>query len=68
MAAIVARGTFIPLAYATWRWVENPFRNKKKYSSAWIFKASLVGTLLMAGIGTAGVVTDGFLFRYDEKG
>ena len=53
---IVALG----LGYLSWRYVEAPFRNRKRTSTRQVFVASLCGTSILAGVGLAGHWTDGF--------
>ena len=48
------------LAYFSWRFVEQPFRNRSAVSTAGIFSLALVGTVAFAALGTVGHVNDGF--------
>ncbi len=48
------------LAYFTWRYVEQPFRNRKASTRKQIFTWSLIGILIFVGIGAAGSLTKGF--------
>jgi len=51
-------------AYLSWRFIENPFRNKKAISSIKVAVFSVAGSLLFIGIGIAGQSTNGFINRY----
>ena len=55
------------LAWLTWKYVEAPFRNRKRFSRQWIFGASgAVGALAVAwGIG--GMVTLGHMDRFSPE-
>ena len=52
------------LAYFSWRFVEAPFRNKRRFTQRQIFLTGFAGSLLFIGIGAAFVITDGAAFRY----
>jgi peptidoglycan/LPS O-acetylase OafA/YrhL len=39
------------LAYFTWRFVEAPFRDRRRFSRRFIFTASVSGSLVLAGVG-----------------
>lgn len=49
-----------PIAYLSWQYVENPFRDKKRFSRKFIFIFSLVGSMFFIGAGILGVVNEGF--------
>lgn len=51
LAVLVA----FPLAWASWRWVETPFRSKAKVSRRAVFAFSAAGAVLLVG---AGLVID----------
>ena len=51
------------LAYASWRWIEQPFRDAR-FNRGQIFRWTLAGSLLFIGLGSVGVATDGFAQRY----
>ena len=55
------------LAYISWRYVESPFRNKKLISRNAIFTFTVVGSVVFAGIGLTGHLSNGFDGRF-EKG
>lgn len=48
------------LSYLSWRFVEKPFRNKRRYGRKKIFILSLAGSLAASGVGLAGIYFDGF--------
>ncbi|MEE9351389.1 MAG: acyltransferase [Thiotrichaceae bacterium] len=58
LLGLLSMVTFL-LAYLSWRFVEKPFRNKQRFSRKQIFIASLVGSLIMIGIGVMFIATDG---------
>lgn len=57
----------IPLSYLSWRFIENPFRNKEKFGHNFIFKYSLIGSLFFIVIGIIGVLSNGFPNRQINK-
>lgn len=57
----------IPLSYLSWRFVENPFRNKKKFKRKFIFTFSLIGSIFFILVGFWGVSNDGFPNRSITK-
>lgn len=59
----LSAGTFV-LAYLTWRYVETPFRQPGRFRRRTIFGAALVGSLLIAGVGLAGVHHHGLPQRF----
>lgn len=52
------------LAYFSWKFVEKPFRNKNKFDRKSIFIYSLVISLFFVGVGTMGLITEGFKDRF----
>lgn len=50
----------MPLSYLTWRFVEQPFRNKNRFNRFEIFLYSGILSALFIVIGTCGYVTNGF--------
>ncbi len=58
----------IVMAFFSWKFIEAPFRNKKKISRQVIFKASAVALLLPIGIGVFGHLGDGFSNRLSADG
>jgi peptidoglycan/LPS O-acetylase OafA/YrhL len=57
-----------PLAYLSWRYVENPFRSKEGVNSKTVFSFALIGSVVFIVIGLAGHVTDGFNGRSSKSG
>lgn len=55
------------LGYLSWRYVEKPFRDKKKFSSKAIINYSLSGILLFIVIGLSFSLSNGFVKNYSEK-
>jgi peptidoglycan/LPS O-acetylase OafA/YrhL len=61
----------VPLAYLTWRFIENPFRSKTAIDSRSVFISLSVGILFLSGIGFLMHKTYGFqdfLPRYSYGG
>jgi peptidoglycan/LPS O-acetylase OafA/YrhL len=52
------------LSWWSWKYIENPFRNKDKFNQKRIFKLSIFGSLIVMSIGLAGVISNGYLSRY----
>ena len=57
----------LSLAYFSWRFIEQPFRSKDKFTKKNIFVSSLIGCLVFGAIGGAMHISDGFEFRYNKK-
>ena len=55
----LALATFA-LAYLSWRYVETPFRDKKRFSRRDIWLFSAAGSALLAVAGSVGYLTNGF--------
>lgn len=51
------------LGWLTWRFVEQPFRQRNRFTRRQVFAAAATGGLFFVVIGVAGQVTDGFAFR-----
>ncbi|MDC0010734.1 acyltransferase [Porticoccaceae bacterium] len=56
----------LALAYVSWRYVETPFRNKKRISRRNIFSLSLLGILGFITLGYIGHINDGFEGRFSH--
>ncbi len=56
----------LALAWLTWRYVEAPFRDRRRFSARWIFTATAV--LIVAGTSAAalGFWQDGFVARFPQ--
>ena len=63
---IALSGAAMALAYLTWRYVESPFRNRKKIARKAIFGLSVATSLLFVALGLAGEVNEGFPGRLHE--
>lgn len=63
---ILALLSFV-LAYFSWKYIENPFRNRKVITTKAIFLVSIVGFLSFIAFGYSGFVNDGFKNRLNEK-
>ncbi len=57
--ALVSAG----LAYISWKYIETPFRDKRRFSRKHIFIYGTVGSALFILIGAAGYHYEGFAFR-----
>ncbi len=55
-----------PISYLSWKYVENPFRDKSKFSRSAIFKLSIIAVLFTCGLGFVGTLTKGNLWRYSD--
>ena len=56
--------TFI-LAYLSWRFIENPFRNKKLFGKKKIFTYSIISMAAVFSLGMLGHLNKGFPGRFD---
>ncbi len=57
----------IMLAWLSWRFVEQPFRNRRNFTQPQIFKAALVMSVIMIGVGVYGSHSNGVPWRLDES-
>lgn len=57
----------IVLAYFTWRFIEQPFRNKSLVSQKKIFSITAVGSVLLIITGLLIIKNDGFENRFSPK-
>ena len=62
LLGLLSIATFL-LAYLSWRFVEMPFRNKRRFNRKQIFTVSLIGSLIITGIGIVFIATDGLANR-----
>lgn len=53
----------LALAYLTWRWVEQPWRDRARLGSQAVWAMTVLGSLVLAGIGWAGHHTRGHFWR-----
>jgi peptidoglycan/LPS O-acetylase OafA/YrhL len=58
----VAIAATIALAYATWRWVEAPFRDRSRFDQRSIFAMSATATGILILVGMYAHFTDGRVF------
>ncbi|MEL7546807.1 MAG: acyltransferase family protein [Pseudomonadota bacterium] len=63
--AILILASFL-LAYLSWRFVEAPFRNRRRLSRRAVFSASAASFGFLAAIGVSGVAGSGFPWRLPE--
>lgn len=52
------------LAYISWRWVEQPFRNRQNFSRGQIFTMALFVSVVLLALGAALVWTEGAAGRF----
>lgn len=52
------------LAYLSWRFVEQPFRDRHRFTRKQIFASGLISSLIFVGVGTALLVSDGAMYRF----
>ena len=52
------------LAYFSWKYVETPFRNRRRFSRKQIVTYAATGSLFFAGIGLVGYRAEGFSSRF----
>ena len=55
----------VPLAYLSWKFVEQPFRRSDKVGRTALAVATGLASLVLFSIGVAGNATDGFMNRYN---
>jgi hypothetical protein len=55
--------TFL-LSYLSYKFIETPFRNQKKFSREFIFKGGGICSVIFICIGIAGILTNGFSQRF----
>ncbi len=60
-------GATFMLAYLSWRFIEQPFRDKKSFSRGFIFKFALVGNSLFIACGIATNIKDGDIGQINEE-
>jgi peptidoglycan/LPS O-acetylase OafA/YrhL len=55
------------IAYVSWKFIEQPFRDRRNWSRRAIFLWSVIPSLLFISIGTAFVATDGMPKRWSHE-
>jgi peptidoglycan/LPS O-acetylase OafA/YrhL len=65
MCALAA--TVLPLAYLTWRYVERPFRDRRRIARPTLVRFAATLGLAFVALGIAGHATTGFVDRYPEE-
>ncbi len=57
----------ITIAYISWRYIEQPLRNKNKFSRENIFKLTILGSVFFILIGLIGNLTNLFEYRFTKS-
>jgi hypothetical protein len=57
----------IVLAVISWKYVEQPFRNKKKWSRKFVFSTAVIGGTAFISFGLVGHYQQGWESRYSEQ-
>lgn len=57
----------IPMAYLSWKLVEQPFRNKETINSRGLLTMSLLSVLMFCSLGIIGHKTDWYKITFKEK-
>ncbi|WP_162914003.1 acyltransferase family protein [Taklimakanibacter lacteus] len=63
---LLIAATFL-LAYVSWRFVEQPFRNRTRFSRLQIFKLAGAGTAVTLAMGLVGNLSDGLPERFPSS-
>jgi len=56
----------LALAFLSWRYIEKPFRDRRKIGRSTVFVGSLFGISCLIIIGQFGIYKDGFRERYND--
>jgi peptidoglycan/LPS O-acetylase OafA/YrhL len=64
LTATLLIGATFGLAYASWRWVEKPFRARSRIGRTAIFGLSVAGISVFSALAAVFVQTNGFLTSY----
>jgi len=54
------------LGWLTWRFVERPFRDLKRFSRRQVFRYSALGAGVILSVGLSGIIFEGFINRYPD--
>jgi peptidoglycan/LPS O-acetylase OafA/YrhL len=57
----------IAVAAASWRFIERPFRDRRKFSGPAVFAGAGVCAAVLVALGTITTLNDGFAGRFDPK-
>jgi peptidoglycan/LPS O-acetylase OafA/YrhL len=52
------------LSYISWKFIETPFRNQKKFSRKFIFTTATLCSAIFISIGYIGIISNGFSQRF----
>jgi peptidoglycan/LPS O-acetylase OafA/YrhL len=55
----------LTLAYLSWRFIEQPFRNKQRFNQRKIFLLAIIGSLLFISIGFWFIMSKGAMYRFE---
>jgi len=58
-------GVALLLAYFSWRYVEQPFRTRRRFSRQQVFATASFASAAMLAVGLSGHFSDGFASRYN---
>jgi len=64
---ILLTGLTLLLSYASWKWIETPFRNSSIISNKTLITLGVIGSLFFIGFGLAGQFSKGFPARMQEE-
>jgi len=53
------------LAYLSWKFIEQPFRNKQRFNQRKIFCLAIIGSLLFISIGLWFIISKGAMYRFE---
>jgi peptidoglycan/LPS O-acetylase OafA/YrhL len=62
---LVLTGVALALAYLSWRYVEQPFRTRRRFSRQQVFTLAACASAAMLAVGLSGHFSRGFEGRYD---
>lgn len=67
MTLLILSMASILLAWFSWRFVEQPFRQRQRFTRSQIFASALVMSCLMIGVGMFGKITQGAPWRFSPE-
>ena len=53
------------VAWVSWRWVEQPFRDRRAFTRPQVFRYGALASVLFVALGTAGFLNNGFSQRFN---